>query len=104
MPTKTKTKTRAVNRRTNTKKRTQRSWAWWMLFVIPIIVSVGLFAEPLLNEAKIVLESAPMIEGVLDNGVKEDVDWIMSHLYKVFPLVLSLIAIFKKNTILGRSK
>lgn len=42
-------------------------------------------------------------DGGISEDTKDDVDWVMGHLYKFLPLVFSLIAIFKKGAIMGRS-
>lgn len=131
--TKTKTKTAAINRRTNTKKRKHRSWIWWVLFLVPIAISIWLFAEPVLYETKKALRITTIVEeskhepsavrtperirhqpremseeggsnGVLGEGTKEDIDWALGHMYKLLPIVISLIAILKKGAIMGRSK
>jgi hypothetical protein len=133
----TKTKTTSVNRRRNTTKRKHRAWIWWIVFLIPIGISIFLFAEPLLDEAKTVLKKNTVIERMespaterimerrssssrsrppaaadeksdadsdtgLGDSTKDDIDWILGHLYKVFPLVLSLIALLKRGRIIGR--
>jgi hypothetical protein len=133
------TTTKAVNRRVNVKKRKSRSWIWWILVLAPIAVSAWLFAEPIINETKMIamktstaveelripsrvmMERSPSSGRVRstvpemekpenvaepkngDDDFKDDVDWALGHMYKVFPLVLSLIAIFKKSKIMGRS-
>jgi len=135
MPTKTKPKTKttitAVNRRKSQTKRKHRSWIWWTIFLVPIALSVWLFAEPVLNEAKMALKTTSSIErvesstemrsrrptasapsrsqpteqpdeGVINEDVKDDVDWALGHMYKLFPLVLSLIALLKRDKLLGR--
>jgi hypothetical protein len=136
------TKTKAVNRRVNVKKRKSRSWIWWILVLAPIAVSAWLFAEPIINETKMIaMKSTTAIEkprvpsssemrrrspsserarstvpemekpkpepkngdGVLSDGTKDDIDWILGHLYKILPLIIPLIAIKMKGAIMGRS-
>ena len=137
------TKTKAVSRRVNTKKRKQRTWIWWILILAPIAVSAWLFAEPIINETKMVAmkastaveelripssvmrERSPSSERARsrvpemekpesetqpksaskngDGDFKEDVDWALGHMYKIFPLIISLIAILKKSKIMGRN-
>lgn len=133
MPTKSKIK--PVNRRKNMKKRTHRSWIWWSLVIVPIAMSLWLFAEPSFEETKMALKTTSSVErvesptemrsrraptsassrprpqpseqpedsGVINEGVKDDVDWAMGHMYKLLPIVVSLIAILKKGAIMGRS-
>ena len=131
---KTRTRTPVYNRRTNTKKRTHRSWIWWTIVLVPIAISAWLFAEPLLYEAKVALKATTTIEertipGRIErsrlpvasserahsqpseprngddngDGFKEDVDWALGHMYKLLPIMISLIAIFKRSTIMGRA-
>lgn len=137
------TNTKAVNRRVDGKKRKQRTWIWWILILAPIAVSAWLFAEPIINETKMVAmkattaveemripssvmrsrspssgrarstvpemensesETQPKSEPKNGDGdFKEDVDWALGHMYKIFPLVISLIAILKKSKIMGRN-
>ncbi len=123
---KTKTRTPVYSRRTNVKKRKHRSWIWWTIVLVPIAMSAWLFAEPLLYEAKVALKTTTAVEerripSTIErgrppivsserpepkngDGFKEDVDWALGHMYKVFPLVLSLIALLKRGAIMGRAK
>ena len=41
--------------------------------------------------------------GIVSETVKDDVDWALGHLYKLMPLVISLLAILKKGAIMGRA-
>lgn len=121
---KTKTKTPLYNRRTATKQRKHRSWIWWTLVLVPIAISVWLFAEPLMDKADAVLKTTSVEraarstanreayskpqseikgESVLDESVKDDVDWALSHVYKLLPILISLIVVLKKGAIMGRA-
>ncbi len=127
---KTKTRTPVYNRRTNVKKRKHRSWIWWIVVLLPIVISAWLFAEPLLYEAKVALKTTTTIEerripsrversrspvasserpeniteSKNGDGFKEDVDWALGHMYKLLPIVISLIAILKRGAIMGRTR
>ncbi len=122
---KTKTRTPVYNRRTNVKKRKHRSWIWWIIVLLPIAISAWLFAEPLLYEAKVALKTTVVEERRIPStiergrppivsserpepkngdGFKEDVDWALGHMYKLLPIVISLIAILKRGAIMGRAR
>jgi hypothetical protein len=38
------------------------------------------------------------------DGFKEDVDWALGHMYKLLPIMISLIAILKRGSIMGRAR
>jgi hypothetical protein len=38
------------------------------------------------------------------DGFKEDVDWALGHMYKLLPIMISLIAILKRGAIMGRAR
>jgi hypothetical protein len=145
MPTKTipkpkpkpKTKTTTtVNRRKNSSKRKHRSWLWWILFLLPIVITAWLYMPSLDGAQKQSLKTTNAVErvesmemptmarsrpssasrpdaaeeaveepteGIIADDVQEDVDWAMGHMYKLLPIVISLIALLKKGVIMGRS-
>jgi len=39
----------------------------------------------------------------ISEDTKDDIDWALGHLYKLLPLIISLVAIFKKGSIMGRA-
>jgi hypothetical protein len=133
MPTKPKTRTTTTaNRRKNNAKRKRKAWMWWITFLVPIIITVWLFAGPVFDEAKTVFSPSTSVEEIrtpsknmnapskmrsrppqeqstqpkskpiVTESVRDDVDWALGHMYKLFPLILSLIALFKRDKLLGR--
>ena len=132
----TKTRVQSIERRKTPKKRKHRTWGWWILFILPIVLSIWLFAAPFYQEAQKVIpkeiilrraernvpntvnerrevvrsrRSTASVEEIpedvgLSENTKEDIDWVMNHMYKLLPLIISLIALRKKGVIMGRSK
>lgn len=113
----------------NTVKKHGRSWVWYLLVISPILLTAWLIINPIYFEKlKEIPQSIGIIEespepgtpqkilprksisrpqaesekGIIDNETKEDVDWVLSHIYKIVPLVISVIAVWKRKKIKGK--
>ena len=106
------TKTKRV---TNTIKKNHRSWLWWLLVIGPILFTAWLVFAPDLNigyaEIERVVEMssprsvAPPPEregGLVDDQTKADIDWMLGHALDFGPLLISILAIWKKKPITGK--
>ena len=109
-----KPRTRKV---TNTIKKNHRAWLWWVVVIAPVLLTVWLILSPMYLSVETfelkAVERTPMRsmelispppenEGIVDDETKEDLDWMLGHLYKLSPLVLSALAIWKKKPLTGK--
>lgn len=116
---KPKPKTTRTRKVTNTIKKNHRSWLWWVVVIAPVLFTAWLILSPMYTPELEILElkaveRAPMRSmktispppsddgGIVDDETKEDLDWMLGHLYKLSPLVLSALAIWKKKPLTGK--